>query len=70
MLILTRRRKQAVMIGDTVSITVLGIRGNQVRLGIDAPPNVAIHRREIWERIQNQQQQEGGGSPRESDRNG
>jgi carbon storage regulator len=51
MLILTRRVGEAVMIGDNVTMTVLGIRGNQVRLGIDAPKSVAVHRKEIYERI-------------------
>ena len=51
MLILTRRVGEAVMIGDEVSITVLGVKGNQVRIGINAPKDVAVHREEIFERI-------------------
>jgi carbon storage regulator len=52
MLILTRRMGETVTIGDDVKVTVLGIRGNQVRLGIGAPKDVAVHREEIYERIQ------------------
>jgi len=52
MLILTRRIGETLMIGDDVSITVLDIKGGQVRLGIDAPKEVAVHREEIYYRIQ------------------
>ena len=52
MLILTRRVGESLMIGEDVSITVLGIKGNQVRIGIDAPKEVAVHREEIFDRIQ------------------
>ena len=52
MLILTRRVGERILIGDDVSITVLGVRGNQVRLGVDAPAEVAVHREEIYHRIQ------------------
>jgi carbon storage regulator len=62
MLILTRRVGETVMIGDDVTITVLGVKGNQVRVGINAPKNVAVHREEIYERIKREQQQSGGGS--------
>ncbi|MEZ5534719.1 MAG: carbon storage regulator CsrA [Thiolinea sp.] len=51
MLILTRRVGETLMIGDDVSVTVLGVKGNQVRLGINAPRDVAVHREEIYERI-------------------
>ena len=51
MLILTRRVGETVTIGDNVRVTVLGVKGNQVRLGIDAPKDVAVHREEIFERI-------------------
>ena len=51
MLILTRRVQEALMLGDSVTITVLSINGNQVRLGIDAPKDVEVHREEIYHRI-------------------
>ena len=51
MLILTRRVGETVVIGDDVTVTVLGVKGNQVRLGVNAPREVAVHREEIFERI-------------------
>ena len=52
MLILTRRVGETVVIGDSIQVTVLGVKGRQVRLGISAPKDVAVHREEIFERIQ------------------
>jgi carbon storage regulator len=52
MLILTRRVGEALMIGDEVAVTILGIKGNQVRIGVRAPKHVTVHREEIYERIQ------------------
>jgi len=52
MLILTRRVGESLMIGDEVNVTVLGIKGNQVRIGVNAPKDVAVHREEIYQRIQ------------------
>ena len=60
MLILTRRVGETLMIGDDVTVTVLGVKGNQVRIGINAPKDVSVHREEIYERIKNEQS--GGGS--------
>lgn len=54
MLILTRTTGEELMIGDDVKIKVLGVKGNQVRLGIDAPKEIAVHRREIYDRIAEQ----------------
>ena len=56
MLILTRRVGETVMIGDDVTVTVLGVKGNQVRIGVNAPRDVAVHREEIFERIKREEQ--------------
>ncbi len=55
MLILTRRVGETLMVGDEVSVTVLGVKGNQVRIGINAPKDVSVHREEIYLRIQKEQ---------------
>ena len=67
MLILTRRVGETVMIGDEVTITVLGVKGNQVRVGINAPKHVAVHREEIYERIKREQQGAGSDSGNAAD---
>ena len=57
MLILTRRLGETLMVGDEVTVSVLGIKGNQVRIGINAPKEVAVHREEIYERIKTGEQE-------------
>jgi carbon storage regulator len=56
MLILTRRVGETLIIGDDVSVTVLGVKGNQVRLGVNAPKDVSVHREEIYQRIQEEKE--------------
>lgn len=66
MLILTRRVGETLMVGDEVTVTVLGVKGNQVRIGVNAPKKVAVHREEIYQRIQRERLQNGGDVPPES----
>jgi carbon storage regulator len=55
MLILTRKTNETLMVGDEVTVTVLGVKGNQVRIGVNAPREVAVHREEIYERIKSEE---------------
>ena len=57
MLILTRKSGEVLVIGDGIEVTVLGVRGQQVRLGIKAPKDVSVHRKEIYDKIQSEAQQ-------------
>lgn len=56
MLILTRRVGETLMIGDDITVTVLGVKGGQVRIGVDAPKNVEVHREEIYQKIQKEKE--------------
>lgn len=60
MLVLTRRVNETLMIGDEVTLTVLGVKGNQVRIGVNAPKEVAVHREEIYDRIKAERTQKTG----------
>lgn len=67
MLVLTRRVSEALIIGDDITITILSIKGHQVRIGIDAPENVSVHRDEVYERIQADKRKQEGSQDDESD---
>jgi len=58
MLILTRRVGETLMVGDEVTVTVLGVKGNQVRIGVNAPKDIAVHREEIYDRIKREKEAE------------
>ncbi|MAT91205.1 MAG: carbon storage regulator [Halioglobus sp.] len=60
MLILTRRVGESLMVGDDITVTVLGVKGNQVRIGVNAPRDVAVHREEIYTRIKDDEKGQGG----------
>tara|TARA_B100000886_G_scaffold78697_1_gene50987 strand:- start:55 stop:273 length:219 start_codon:yes stop_codon:yes gene_type:complete len=69
MLILTRRVGESLRIGDDVSVTVLGIKGSQVRLGVNAPKSVSVHREEVYDRINDENSKNSGEKTKASEKN-
>lgn len=69
MLILTRRVGETLMVGDEVTVTVLGVKGNQVRIGVNAPKEISIHREEIYQRIQQEKQNNSEDHPNQDSEN-
>lgn len=67
MLVLTRKPNQSIMIGDDIEVTVLEVRGEQVRIGVNAPKHIPVHRREIYEEIQRQRAQVAASAEAEAD---
>ena len=68
MLVLSRQRDESIIIGDNVVITVVDVRGDKVRLGIDAPVEIPVHRREVYEAIQRENRQASEIAPRDARR--
>ena len=60
MLILTRKSGESLMIGEDISVTVLGVKGNQVRIGIDAPKEISVHREEVFDKIKDKSEEDNG----------
>ncbi|MAZ79671.1 MAG: carbon storage regulator [Gammaproteobacteria bacterium] len=69
MLILTRRVGESLRIGDEVSVTVLGIKGSQVRIGVNAPKSVSVHREEVYDRINEEKSKNSEGIPNNPEKN-
>jgi carbon storage regulator len=63
MLVLSRHRDESIMIGDEIVVTIVDIRGDKVRLGINAPSSIPVHRQEVFDAIQREAQQQGGADP-------
>lgn len=70
MLILSRRSSESIIVGDEVTITILSVKGKQVRIGIDAPPHIGVHREEIYQKIQDQDSNDSTGNTDNDDEGG